>query len=366
MAKQSTDGWNATLVAAIAHNQSNFALCYADLGDDNINSIVVSYDGRETQPWGRTDIPAEVTGLCVDHNRSKAGRIEYTAVTAHGGIYYIDELGVTATEQIPDAGYEAARPGRGRIHGLTVLDSRDLLAYGGGNQVYARNSRGWTDLSPTLEIAAESDAPVWHAVSGSSSADFALVGSVAKPVDYSILSDPTALEGMTEEEILAIMDSAQSGTPVGILTFRTSNGWRSITREDKPLISDVIFANDRTIWACGDEGQLYNFSAETEPETVLNDPPAEWLLSITMHNGTPIIASDRRLWEYEHRNLIPIRPLLDTSAGPTSPSPIKVQSTGDVLNVFDANYGVLQWNGTMWSTITPPAAVLSRTFSGLQ
>ncbi len=359
--------WNPNLVAAVAVDESNLAMVFTDLAGESQHSIVISYDARLDQPWGRTDIPREITGIAANPPSVGSESIEYVVVSSDGMTYFVNEHGDINQMQIPGADM----PGM-RIYGLQTVGS-DIFAYGNESQLSLFDQNRWREFAPVIGVDfpenAENKKPDWSALDGSSRSELLLVGTIDKHADYSVLNDPQALSRLSEQEILdAIDQTAQPKTPLGMAMLKTKDGWTNISMpETGPLSAAFFDRQTEQYWFSGIEGQLFSLQSPAAEGARADSRESfgEWVFSLTAFSDKLIAAGDGKLWGYYNDSLEQTRPKIDPAVSP-EPAPLRIQGLSQSMVYFDRVHGVKFWDGTNWTDLHIPPELKEKEFTGLR
>ncbi len=359
--------WNPNLVAGVTVDENNLAMVFTELAGESQHSIVISYDARLEQPWGRTDIPREITGIAATPQSIGSQSIEYVVISNDGMAYFLSEQGDINQMQLPKADV----PGK-RIHGLQAAGS-DIFAYGNENQLFLLDQDSWREFAPVIGVDfpenAENQKPNWTALDGSGRNEFLLVGSIEKRADYSVLNDPQALSKLSEQEILDAVDqAAQPKAPLGIAMLKTKDSWTNVSIPETESLGAALFDRQtKQYWFSGTDGHLFSLQspAAGQARADVHKSFGEWIFSLTVFSDKIIAAGDGKLWGYHNNSMEQIRPKIDPAISPV-PAPLRIQGLAQSMVYFDRVHGVKLWDGTDWTDLLIPPELREREFTGLR
>ncbi len=359
--------WNPNMVAAVAVDENNLAMVFTDIAGESPHSIVISYDARLDQPWGRTDIPREVTGIAANPSSYGSQSIEYVVVSSAGLAYFLSEQGDIDQMQLP----EADVPGK-RIYGLQAVGS-DIFAYGNENQLFLFDQKRWREFTPVIGVDfpdnAEYQVPTWSALDGSGHHELLIVGSVEKHSNYSVLNDPQALSKLSEQEILdAVNQATQPKKPLGIAMQKTKDKWTRVSLpETGPLSAAFFDRQNKQYWLSGTDGQLFSLQSPVADQVRADvlETTGEWIFSLTGFSDKIIVAGDGKLWGYYNGSLEQVRPKIDPAVSP-APAPLRIHGLAKSMVYFDRVHGIKFWDGANWTDLHIPPELKEKEFTGLR
>lgn len=365
------------LIAATAIADDRFCGAWFEGDAEDPYTILLSYDGRFPQPWARVDIPRRIVGIEAVGDGT-LGAI-YCALSDEGDVYTISGSRVETTK-IDGAGiYSDDAVGYGPLNGLTS-DGEALWAYGLGGQLY-RNTDRWQRVNLNYEQFEQSSI-----VSGrfSTSGNGWFCGSMTPPIvakgykpdpELDRKIDEAARDGNFDLYSRLMSEAAllmSGGGPIGPTPLLLSLNSNRILRHEVNLgkaaiLFDLYIESPSQIWAIGSEGTILFGSADNGFKPVTHaGGTTENLISITRFHDRFIIAGDNGLYEFDGHILTRIKPRLSSpETNRNVPTPLKIQSVGDMMMYFDYKHGICRWNGKIWDWVDIPKTLFKRNFNGL-
>ncbi len=339
-------GWSPSLRAADATASDQFTIAIGELEYDEQFTAILSYDGRQPQPWMRIDVEREIADIA-----HIAGQDPIPVVLSNEGDVYTIADGRADWSKIPGAGMlsdDAA--GLGTTNGLTVLGHTQFVT-GAGRQLYCRSGTGaWDTLSadPTKPAGYQAES-FGHAVALPDSN--LLIPSHQRPgmPTGEFLADPRYRADMTAEEVVALMDlraaEAAGGPPVTRLYEWSAAGFRQIDVPEDIHIRNLYLDPAGKVWITGVHGLILRGTPEDGFQRLGFHGDTQTLLSATSFRGEMILASDYALHRFDGHRLAPLKPRLnDPFLNRNTPTPLKLQTGGcDVLLRLQARRLPLGW-----------------------
>ncbi|WP_274354344.1 hypothetical protein [Roseinatronobacter alkalisoli] len=328
---------------------------------------ILSYDGRFPQPWKRVDVDREIIAI---HHIEGPEPVP-VALTNEGDVYTLTEAG-TDWSKIPGAGLLSEdATGLGLLNDLALHGDIQFVA-GNARQLYRRIGLGaWETLS-TDATAPDGYRPEDFMRLLALADGSLLIVSDQQPraPNYDFLDDPRYSADMSVEEIGALMDrqnaEAAGGPPIKRLCHYTDANFRQIELPQEAHILDMFLDPAGQVWLFGYDGLLMRGTPEDGFQRLGFHGDMQTLLSATMFRNEMIFASDYTLHRFDGHRLTSLKPKLnDPFLNRNTPTPLRIQTVGDVMFYFDYKHGVCRWDGKTWDWIDIPPALLERDFKGL-
>ncbi|MEM9761984.1 MAG: hypothetical protein AAF968_05660 [Pseudomonadota bacterium] len=372
-----SETWQPKILCAAAVDRQRIAFAVSDLEYDEAFSAVLIYDATATepdpQPWGRIDIPREVTAICPFDPTGASDRAEYAILSNEGDVYYTAApLGQLDPEKIPGAGLLSPdADGRGALYGLAVVDGK-LHACGTGGQVHARDADGtWRDLSPDLPPEGGLDAPAFAHLVPLSAAGFAAVGGrQAQSGSADFAADPGFKADMTPDEFMALFEkyngsgAAKPAQPV--LALWSGGAWSTPSLAAEGSITDAGLDAAGALLAVTDGGALLKGTPDTGFSNALGPTDREVYTAVDARGaatgGAPLLASLHALHRFDGYLLRPIKPVVRAGQQPLGLNPIALESVEGGVFYVDANGFILFFDGADWTPLDIPSRLLARSF----
>ncbi len=342
------------LNAALATAPNRFCVSFDEGDPDDPFSIVLTYDGSLPQPWGRTDIPRLIRAIAVD----PADPETFVVMSDEGDIYFLlsDR---TVHEKIPGAGlYSPDATGRGAMS--VLLESRSaLVALGMGSQAYVRGGAGsWQLLTPggadvepgylgyDCLTAAVLDSGIL-CLGNSRAQTVHMTEEMGRQVEEA------GRQGNMDEvnRIFDLVGAMQRPDMFSVRLFQAGR-WSRVPMPRDVSLRGVFVERADLIWLVGLQGAIFKGN------------PEDGFYSITRFRKDMIVATGYSLHRFDGHVMWPLRPRLDAAINGGVPTPLKLQTGGDVMFYFDYKHGVCRWDGETWDWIDFPPGLLDREFTG--
>lgn len=373
-----SDDWRPTIQCVAAVDRDRVALALADLEYDDPFSVVLLYDRLATepdpQPWGRIDVPREVTAICPFDPSGAAARAEYAILSNEGDVYLTATPdGRVSPEKIPGAGVLSAdADGRGALYGLAVADGL-LHACGTGGQVHRRSADGrWSDISPPLSRHDGYDAPAFARLVPLHGGGVAVLGGRRPESGATAFgADPAFKADMTAEEFMALFQkhNAASGTgPTKAAGYvLRGDDWREIAVDAEGSISDAGIGPGGKLMAVTDGGALLEGGAEEGLRDLLSAVDRHAFTALeplgAATNGQPVLASLHALHRFDGHLLHPLRPVVGAERAALGLNPVGLASVEGGFLYADANLSLLFRDADGWRELSIPPALTERTYA---
>ena len=361
------DGWEPRIQAADATAYDRFTIAIGELDLGEQFMAILSFDGRFPQPWKRVDVDREI--IAVHH--FEGPEPVPVALSNEGDVYTLTDAG-TDWSKIPGAGLLSEdATGLGLLNDLALHGDIQFVA-GFGRQLYRRIGLGaWEELSADTTrpdgYQGENFTRLLSLADGS-----LLIVSDQQPraPNYDFLDDPRYSADMSVEEIGALMDrqnfEAAGGPPIKRLYHYTTAGFRQIELPPEAHILDMFVDPAGQVWLSGYGGLMMRGTPEDGFQRLGFHGDTQTLLSATEFGNEMIFASDYALHRFDGHRLTPLKPKLnDPFRNRNTPTPLALQTVGDVMFYFDYKHGVCRWDGETWDWIEFPPGLLDREFKGL-
>lgn len=354
------------LQTGAAMDSQNLSMVFSALEMGDPYSIILTYDKRLGQPWGRVDVQRDVYGLVPDIERRDPAY--YYALSNHGDVYHVGPEGATR-ETIPGAGMPGDAPDTiGPVYRLAWTRGR-LHALGGDNLIFRRDPDGWRNVSPDISGPETFQAPSWGSIVDLEDGRHLLAGraravhpTTTRALDWSRNGMPE----MRAEEFLAAINADQAShavrnpiDPLGLLFAIGANGAEPLDFTQKGGLSAALRVSDGTIWVTGRNGQILRSGDGMRFEGIEADPLRTYGAMAEAPGGIVVI-SDQGLWLIRDGGLTPLRPRVKPERAGRMVSPASVAGVGGGVFVFDHNHGAMFWDGEQWDHLDVPPDLLRR------
>lgn len=361
--------WKATIQAAAAFDADRFTICVGELEYDDPFTAIISYDGRFSQPWSRTDVEREIVDISYMEEEASGGPIP-VALSNEGDVYVLKNEQVERSK-IPGAGVLSDdAEGFGAVHTL-VIDGDNQYVVGDSRQLYRRESLGtWQRLS--ADKFREDGYEAEHFGSAISLEGSLLIESFQRPYSAPNAAqfDPKTWENVSPEQFLKMMKeqrSQRSTKPRVQRVYHYLDG--ELARLSVPedcVIKGLYRDPEQRIWLLGVAGLILKGTIEGGFEKVGFRGDTETLFDAAWYRSELLIATDDGLRRFDGHKLSIVKPRLNSAAiNGNVPAPLKIQAFDNTLIYFDRKHGVCRWNGQFWSWYQMPPSLLQREFKGL-
>ncbi|MDD7973980.1 hypothetical protein, partial [Roseinatronobacter alkalisoli] len=346
-----------------------FSIAIGELEYDDQFMAILSYDGRFPQPWSRVDVDREIAD--IGYLRLTEYNDPMPVALSNEGDVYTMLPGGTDWSKIPGTGILSEdADGRGDVYNF-LIDGTRCFVLGRSGQLYQRDKLGeWETLSleRTSEPGYRPEAFGYVTVAADGSVVISSSQQPASPTGR-LTHDPRFRADMSATELGALMAQRRHEAAGGshITRLYRFDG-RSFSRLDIP--EDLHIRNIHTdpmgrIWIVGVDGLILRGRPEDGFGRLDFHGDTETLHSATWFQGELIVASGYMLHRFDGHRLTPLKPKLnDPFRNRNTPTPMKLQTVGDVMFYFDYKHGVCRWDGESWDWIDIPPALLERDFKG--
>lgn len=362
------------LRAGYALAPDRFCVAFHAMQADDPFSIVLLFDGRLHQPWGRVDIRRNVVDLARSPHPDGRG---WVGVTDEGDVYEFDDaLVAPVATRISGAGVHSEdADGSGPISGLATL-AGELHAFGASGQIYQQSNGGtWQRLS--LDAAAIPQRSRIARVAQADDGSMLVIGTIEPgfwelseemeraQLEAAMAGDIDRFEALSRQAEERAAESGPNGVATGFAALKGDVDWSRVETDTPAELRDVLWDGTR-FWVVGASGTVLSVDrrGEVENRTAEADRRLD-LFGITLFDGRIVIISDFALHEWSESGLIPFEPALPAEAS-EPPQPVRVRGVADTLFVLDAKRGVHRLSGTQWEHIAIPSELLKRPFEGLR
>ncbi|MEM7526977.1 MAG: hypothetical protein AAF416_04775 [Pseudomonadota bacterium] len=371
-----SDGWDPRILCAAAVDRERIAFALGDIGPDDPFSVVLIYDASATepdpQPWGRMDIPREITAICPFDPTGEATRAEYAILSNEGDVYFTAApRGRTRPEKIPGAGLLSPdADGRGALYGLAVIEG-ELHACGAGGQVHARRSDGaWRDVSPSLEPVKGFDPPAFARLVPLGGGAFAALGGRQPDAMAGDIPDSEFSDDMTADQVMALFESYDEGLSdlrAGpALVHWSGSAWNAHDLAAEGSITDAGLDPAGILTAVTDGGALLKGTPEDGFSNLLAPTDRDVYTALdpvgAATSGAPLLASLHALHRFDGYLLRPLKPVVRAGQQPVGINPIALESVEGGVFYVDANRFILFFDGSNWSPLDIPPRLLARQY----
>ena len=352
------------LRAGTAFDRHNLAMAFSALEIGDPYSVVLTYDARLSQPWGRVDMERDVYSIVPDVER--ADPVFYYALSNVGDVYHVGPNGATR-EHIPGAGMKGDGAAIGPVYRLVWAGGR-LHALGGDNLIFRRDEDGWRNISPDIARPEGKEAPSWSMVLELAPDRTLLVGSIRATHPGLTRSLDWARNGMPKmsaEEFLATINADRTRhyaesplDPLGLLLVRDEDDIRPVPLPQKGGLNAALRARDGTIWLTGKNGQILHGGDGLDFVALAADPQRSFGAMAETGDGI-VVMSDKGLWVISEGTLRPFGPELAPGQRGEMLSPVEMASIPEGVVVFDSHHRVYLWDGDVWTSLEVPGHLLA-------
>jgi hypothetical protein len=355
------------LSAALATAPHRFCVSFDEGDPDDPFSIVLTYDGSLPQPWGRTDVPRLIRSIAID----PADPGTFVVMSDEGDVYFL-RPDRTVHEKIPGSGlYSPDSTGLGAMNVLILFRSK-LVAFGLGSQAYIRLAGGWTWLNPS-GVGSGDDTLGFNTVAAAGydgdkliCAGVSMARQERMSADFGRLLAEAGQRGdLAEVNRLMNLRRSQDRKDEPQVHVFLDDRWRQIALPRSVVLKSVFVERADIVWLVGLQGAIFKGNPEDGFQEVGFRGDTDDLYSITKFRQDMILASGYRLRRFDGHVLWPLRPRLDPAINNSVPTPLKLQTVGDVMFYFDYKHGVCRWDGKTWDWIDFPPGLLDREFKGI-
>jgi hypothetical protein len=355
------------LNAALATAPDRFCVSFDEGDPDDPFSIVLTYDGRLPQPWGRTDVPRLIRSIAVD----PADPETFVVMSDEGDIYFL-LADTTVHEKVPGSGlYSPDATGRGAMNVLIALRS-GLVALGMGSQAYIRQTARWSSLTTggaeTFEggFALNIVAAATYEDEALICAGIALARQDRMSADFGRLLAEAGQRGDLDEvnRLMNLRRSQDKRDEPQVHAF-SDGRWRRISVPREVPVKSIFVERADLVWLVGLKGAIFKGNPDDGFQEVGFRGDTDDLYSITRFRKDMIVSTGYSLHRFDGHVMWPLRPRLDAAINGGVPTPLKLQTVGDAMFYFDYKHGVCRWDGETWDWIDVPAGLLDRDFKGL-
>ncbi|MGO7961253.1 hypothetical protein AB9E29_18295 [Rhizobium leguminosarum] len=361
--------WKATIQAAVAFDVDRFAICVGELEYDDPFTAIISYDGRFSQPWSRTDVQREIVDISYMEADPTEGHVP-VALSNEGDVYVLKDEHAERSK-IPGAGILSEdAEGFGAVHTL-VVEGHSQYVVGDSRQLYRREGFGtWQRLSANK--SREDGYEAEHFGKAISLDGSLIVESVQRP--YSAPSaaqlDPKSWENVSPEQFLKMMKEQRSERVTRPRIQRVyhylDGGFSRLSLPEDCVIRGLYRDPEQRIWLLGVAGLILQGTIERGFEKVGFLGDTETLFSAAWCRSELFAATDDGLRRFDGHKLGIVKPKLNSAAiNRNIPAPLKIQSFDNTLIYFDRKHGVCRWDGQSWDWYEIPPSLLQREFKGL-
>ncbi|MDD7974005.1 hypothetical protein, partial [Roseinatronobacter alkalisoli] len=345
-----------------------FSIAIGELEYDDQFMAILSYDGRFPQPWSRVDVDREIADIgylrLTEYNDPVP-----VALSNEGDVYTL--LGEqTDWSKIAGTGILSEdADGRGDVYEL-LIDGSLCYILGRSRQIYSRNDLNeWKMLSLEREGRPGYEAEYFGAAELLADGRIIVAGTSRPARDASgLLPDRT---GMNQQELMQFFQErmrqrARQAQPEYRLYLFHDGKFHQLEMPSDLAPRDIHVDPMGRIWIVGVDGLILRGRPEDGFGRLDFHGDTETLHSATWFQGELIVASGYMLHRFDGHRLTPLKPKLnDPFRNRNTPTPMKLQTVGDVMFYFDYKHGVCRWDGESWDWIDIPPALLERDFKGL-
>lgn len=344
---------------------------YDEKTDEEFDPLtaLLLYDGSLEQPWGRIDIPRNITDICR-HEDPATGQDIFVALSTEGDVYYVRE-GTVDDERIIGAGVESDdATGLGYMQAIRSINGR-LLACGDSSQFYQRDEAGWTRFRDSSFRSENVDYPVdLGTFEGLSLHDIYISGHITtkRPPLTEEESDAIriairAKNYLQSEAVYIARDKRHPIVHEHYYLHWDGERWLQVPALGNRAVSSISIEEHDLVWMAGSRGLVLRGNAREGFEEVYLDSEKTRFLSLTKYRDDYILCSNYELHRFDGKKLHPFK--LEQRKK-TRLTPFKVQVVEDVLFYFDFEHGINCWDGTQWEKIAIPRGLLKRNFSSIK
>ncbi|AJC82965.1 hypothetical protein IE4803_PC00419 (plasmid) [Rhizobium etli bv. phaseoli str. IE4803] len=361
--------WKATIQAAAAFDADRFAICVGELEYDDPFTAIITYDGRFSQPWSRTDVEREIVDISYMEDEASGGPIP-VALSNEGDVYVLKNEQVERSKILGAGVLSDDAEGFGAVHAL-VIDGDNQYVVGDSRQLYRREGLGtWQRLS--ADKSRQDGYEAEHFGNAISLEGSLLIESFQR--SYSAPNaaqfDPKTWENVSPEQFLKMMKEQRServSRPRIQRVYHYLDG--SFSRLSLPedcMIKGLYRDPEQRIWLLSVGGLIMQGTIEGGFDKVGFHGDKETLFSAAWYRSELFVATDDGLRRFDGHKLSIVKPKLSSAAiNRNVPAPLKIQSSDNTLVYFDRKHGVCRWDGLSWDWYEIPPSLLQREFRGL-
>jgi len=297
--------WKPDIQIACAVSRDSFAISIGKSGLSNPFSCILTYDGRLSQPWSRTDIRRQMTSLIASPGHPD---YSYIACSDEGDIYYIDDGDPkTVNDKIPNSGVRSAPDALGGIYGLS-LTKNALFAVGDNDQILKKSGKADWERLPVTGVEDDTyEAPNYGYVATFDDGTAYVSGSVSgksksrtdeqrAEMENPRYQNPDEIDELTEEELELEYERQMklyfTALPYNVFRFWDGEKWQDELLPKDVNVEDIFVENQKTIWLVGYDGIIYVGNAEDGFRKRSWSDQTPNLHSITKFKDEIILASD--------------------------------------------------------------------------
>lgn len=344
--------WKPLARAAATAPNGRFTIALSELEYDDPFSVILTYDPRLSQPWSRVEVQREIVDLT--YVPFGQGELVPAALSNEGDVYLLtDEVQRT---KIPGAGINSEdADGRGQVWQICAIGTA-LFVGGESGQLYQSNAQGWKQIEfPLMQSAIVALEPL---------ADGRLLIAGQEIAQ----NRPDFSQMNTAEDIMAMVNSqlgkAETGAGRSIIYVYDGTDFVEVPSEPAPHIRGVASGNNGELLVFGVNdllllGDVNGLIRQALPRRGLT------YLTGAIFNEQIWLGSDHALHRWVDGELITSSPSLDPLVSNGQASPLYICLQDNQLIYFDYRQGVYIFDGTAWSGIRIPTALLKRTFDTL-
>jgi len=178
-------------------------------------------------------------------------------------------------------------------------------------------------------------------------------------------------QGMSEQELIEffsqnIKERRSAAQPITSLYLTDGNNFSQLEMMSSLRPRSIHQDPMGHIWVVGVDGLILRGRPDDGFERVDFHGDTETLIAATWFQDELIVASGYMLHRFDGHRLTPLKPKLnDPFRNRNTPTPLALQTVGDVMFYFDYKHGVCRWDGETWDWIEFPPGLLDREFRGL-
>jgi hypothetical protein len=364
--------WTPRFLAAEALSSIQFTVAVGELEYDEPFTALITFDGRFPQPWSRVEVQREIVDLTYARPSDDSEAVP-VALSNEGDVYVLTET--VTRSKIPGAGINSPdATGRGATWAV-VAQGHILYVAGSGGQVFRSavsasvEAANWEDISPSVVHRPGYEPVAFSHAAALGPNQLILAGHIAGALTQPGNPDYDLTDDMSVDDMLAMMtrerEDTSPGPDTGTLYIFKDGQLSPFDIPENIHIRDIYVDPNGRVWIAGVDGLIMRGTPEIGFERLDYGGDTTTLISLTWFRDELIAASDYGLHRFNGHILSPLRPLIDPKINNGVPTPLKVQSVGDVMFYFDYKHGVSRWDGETWDRIDIPPALLEREFNGL-
>jgi len=318
-----------------------YVTCFPDAITDEVAfTRLFAFNAATTEKWFHHDLNGHrVVSVCLRRAHGSISRAA-CALSEEGMVELANTSGQTL-EQIPGAGLRTGSRGLGAMRRIREIDQH-LLACGAGNQVYLRQTDGWTALDRQLVSLARATpstlAGGLHASHGILSDDALLA----------LTNDMGGLGGFDDIGGMSLSDLYVCGL-AGALWHWNGNDWTRLESPSDDHLHCLHAVSDQRIWVCGHNGTLLLGNRKQGFQSVPGADGSRHYWSVREFGGVVYLGSANGLLTYDNGHLA--RLLLPRETRP--PVVQAIDSTDNVLWVV-TDRSIARMNDGKWEIFLHP------------